>query len=81
MRHSSRALAVALVVTLGLILAGLARSPTASLLTYAAVAALGLTLAAILANIFRNSHPAPPMGRLIHDADEGARKPAPRGSL
>lgn len=75
MRHSSFVLAAALVITLALILAGLARSPSASLLTYAAIAALGLTLAAILANIFRNSHPARPMGRLIHDVEEpsGAR--------
>lgn len=81
MRHSSRALAVALIATLALILAGLARSPSVSLLTFAAVVALGLTLAAIVANTFRNSHPAPPMGRLIHDVDETPRKPQPRGSL
>ena len=81
MRHSSRALVVALIATFALILAGLARTPSASLLTYAAIAAWGLTLAAILANIFRNSHPAPPMGRLIHDVEEAPRKSAPRGSL
>lgn len=78
MRHSSLVLAAAVVMTLALILVGLARSPSASLLTYAAVAALGLTLAAILANIFRNSHSARPMGRLIHDVDEPSDTPARR---
>ena len=72
---SIHTLRIGLVLATAMMLVGsvalwVALGPPASLLTYAAVAMLVITVGTILSNVVRNANPDRPMGRLIHDADE-----------
>lgn len=47
--------------------------------TYVFAAAILLTLLAISVNTHRNAAPARPMGRLLHDPEDGDRRSGSRG--